>query len=596
MIRLPLLLTCLLLAACSPATEPAAPSHETTAIPERNWPHGAMVSGANPAAVAAAITILKQGGHAVDAAIAAHAVLGLVEPESSGLGGGGFMVVYDRATDSAIVFDGRETAPAGAGPDMYMRDGQPIGGRDKWALGISIGVPGIVSLYDASHTAYGRLNWSDLFQPAIQLALDGFEVTEKMVRYHDAIEPMVNSGDFPNAADYLFPGGKPIAAGDHIKNPEYAKTLSRIASEGPQAFYEGDIAEAIVARARSEPAGGSITLSDFASYKTAEREPVCGGFRLSTICSVPPPSSGIVQVMIPALYDALLDGSEQSIQDKVRVFVDAQRLAYADRDYFVGDPDFVDVPVEQLIDPAYIAHRATQRFAPSETPEHGDPDFASRSAKAAWNWEKDATFEAAGTTHLSIIDGDGNAVAMTASVGFPYGSIRMTNGFFLNNELTDFSTGASTDERPVPNSIAPGKRPRSSMSPTIIFDEQGDPSMLTGSAGGSSILAYSTKTILAVFDWDMSAQAAVDFPNVVARGEPIGVEVSASGGQALADYLAARGYDVQQGRGENSGLHVIVVKPDGMTGAADSRRHGIVAAIPLALPGQHKEDQQAQSK
>ncbi len=580
MIRLQALFTCLLLAACSTATEPAASVREANGNPERSWPHGALVSAANPDAVAAAIAILEKGGHAVDAAIAAHAVLGLVEPESSGLGGSVFMLVYDRVTASTTVYDGRETAPAGATTEMFTRDGQPIGGRDKWALGASVGVPGTVSAYHAAHTAHGRLSWSDLFQPAIQLASDGFEVTEKMARYHEFLEPVVSSGEFPNAAEYLFPGGEAIAAGDQIRNPEYATTLQRIATEGPSAFYEGDIAAAIVARAQAEPAGSSMTLNDMVSYATAERAPVCGGFRLSTICSVPPPSSGIVHIMIPALYDEMLDESETSIEDKVQVFVDAQRLAYADRDHFVADPDFVDVPVNQLIDPAYIAHRAAQRFAPTETPGHGDPDFASRDMTVAWIRGKDLTIEAAGTSHLSIIDGEGNAVSLTASVGFPYGSIRMTRGFFLNNELTDCSAAAPADDRPAANAIAPGKRPRSSMSPTIIFDENGDPAMLTGSAGGSSILAYSTKTILAVFDWGKSAQEAVDFPNIVARGEPVGVETSVNGGQALADDLAARGYKVQQGRGENSGLHIIVVNPDGMTGAADSRRHGTVAAIP----------------
>jgi gamma-glutamyltranspeptidase/glutathione hydrolase len=284
--------------------------------------------------------------------------------------------------------------------------------------------------------------------------------------------------------------------------------------------------------------------------------------------------------MIPALYDELSDGSEKSIEDKIQVFVDAQRLAYADRDYFVGDPDFVDVPTQELIDPVYIKHRATQRFEPAQIPEHGDPHFATPGEKAAWIWGGDATIEAAGTSHLAIIDGDGNAVSMTASVGYPYGSIRMTNGFFLNNELTDFSAALNADGQAAANAIEPGKRPRSSMSPTIIFDENGDPMMLTGSAGGSSILAYSTKTILAVFDWGLSAQEAIDFPNVVARGESVGVEASAEGGQAIADDLAARGYSVQEGRGENSGLHIIVVTPDGMTGAADSRRHGAVGAIP----------------
>jgi gamma-glutamyltranspeptidase/glutathione hydrolase len=580
MIRINILFACLLFVACSPPTEtPLTPVASANAAASA-WPHGAMVSAANPDAVAAAISVLEKGGHAVDAAIAAHAVLGLVEPESSGLGGSAFMIVYDRASDSTVVYDGRETAPAGASTEMFMRDGQAIGGREKWALGVSVGVPGAVSVYDAAHTAHGRLEWSDLFQPAIRLATDGFKITEKLVRYNEALASAFATGAFPNAAEYLFPNGTPLSAGDQLKNPEYANTLTLIGNEGSKAFYEGDIATAIVARAQAEPVGSPMTRADLASYATVQREPVCGAFRDRTICSVPPPSSGIVHIMIPALYDELLSGNEKTIEDKVRVFVDAQRLAYADRDYFVGDPDFAEVPHKQLIDPAYISHRATQRFAPADTPVHGDPNFASRQDQAAWQWRKDQTVEAAGTSHLSIIDSDGNAVAMTASVGYPYGSIRMTNGFFLNNEMTDFSDATSADGLPAANAIAPGKRSRSSMSPTIVFDENGDPSMLTGSAGGSSILAYSTKTILAVFDWGLTAQEAVDFPNIVARGESVGVEVSASGGQALADDLTASAYKVQEGRGENSGLHIIVVKPDGMTGAADRRRHGEVRAIP----------------
>jgi len=538
--RLPLLFVCLVVSACSPSQEMAAVVETSGDANKQSWPHGAMVSAANPDAVAAAVAILEKGGHAVDAAIAAHAVLGLVEPESSGLGGSAFMVVYDHVTKSTIVYDGRETAPAGATQNMFMQDGQPVGGREQWAMGVAVGVPGVVSLYHASHTAHGRMNWSEIFQPAIQLASDGFEVTDKMTRYHEALLPAIQTGNFPNAAEYLFPDGEAIEAGDRIRNPAYATTLDRIATDGPQAFYEGDIAAAIVARAQADPSGSSMMLSDMASYATVERKPVCGAFRRSTICSVPPPSSGIVHIMIPVLYNELSDGSEKSIADKIQMFVDAQRLAYADRDYFVGDPDFVDVPTEELIDPAYMKHRATQRFAPAQIPSHGDPYFAIPGEKAAQIWGDDATSEAAGTSHLAIIDADGNAVSMTASVGYPYGSIRMTNGFFLNNELTDFSAALTEDGQDAANAIEPGKRPRSSMSPTIIFDENGDPLMLTGSAGGSSILAYSTKTILAVFDWGLSAQAAIDFPNIVARGETVGVEASAEGGQAIADDLAAR--------------------------------------------------------
>jgi len=576
--RLHLLFFFLAIAACSQPGESPETVQDESPARSAEWPHGAMVSAANPAAVAAAITVLNEGGHAVDAAIAAHAVLGLVEPESSGIGGSAFMIVYDRASNKTTVYDGREEAPAAATPGMFTVDGQPLGGRDKWALGVSVGVPGTVALYHAAHSSHGLLDWSTLFQPAIRLASDGFEVTNKFIVYNEALKPMMASGEFPNAAAYLFPGdGDGHEPGSRLKNPAYADTLERISSEGARVFYEGDLAEAIVARMRAEPVGSSMTLEDLGNYRVIERDAVCGAFRDNTICSIPPPSSGITHIMIPALYDELLSGDEKTIEDKVAVFVDAQRLAYADRDQFVADPDFVDVPVEYLIDPDYIAHRATQRFAPSALPVPGDPYFAM--PEAARIWADDTTVEAAGTSHLSIIDSQGNAVAMTASVGYPWGSVRMTNGFFLNNQMTDFS-GASADGLPVANAIAPTKRPRSSMSPTIVFDESGDPLMLTGSAGGSSILAYSTKTILAVLDWDLTASEATDFPNIVARGETVGVEVSAEGGQAIADDLAARGYNVQPGRGENSGLHVIVVTADGLTGSADRRRHGTVGVIP----------------
>lgn len=580
MIRFHALIAVLLIAACSPSIESTSDEPRISNGAARTWPHGAMVSAANPAATDAAIEILRKGGNAIDAAIAAHAVLGLVEPESSGIGGSAFMLVYDRAGDSLVVYDGRETAPAGAAADMFMRDGEPLGFRELWPVGAAIGVPGAVSLYQAAHDAHGDLAWSELFQPAIALANDGFEVTRKMAGYFEFMGPVVTSGTFPKTAEYLFPDGEPIAQGELKENPEYAATLNRIAIEGSAAFYEGDIAEAIAARAQAAPLGSAMTAGDIAGYETLQRDAVCGAFRTYTTCSVPPPSSGIVHIMIPALYDELLTEDARTLEDRIQVFVDAQRLAYADRDHFVADPGFVDVPADALIDPAYIAHRATQRFAPAETPVHGDPGIVTRQDKVAWRRSDDATVGTVGTSHLSIVDGNGNAVSMTASVGFPYGSLRMTAGFFLNNELTDFSTGPAADGAPVANAIAPGKRPRSSMSPTIIFDEQGEPKMLTGSAGGSSILAYTTKTILAALSWGMTAQDSVDFPNVVARGESVNVEDSRKPGERIAADLEERGYSVREGRGENSGLHVIVVRPDGMDGAADSRRHGTVAIIP----------------
>jgi gamma-glutamyltranspeptidase/glutathione hydrolase len=279
--------------------------------------------------------------------------------------------------------------------------------------------------------------------------------------------------------------------------------------------------------------------------------------------------------MIAGLYDHLI-GAAPSQDDKVAAFVDAQRLAYADRDHYFGDPDSVEVPLDDLLSPAYIKHRATERFAPGTTPTHGDPGSVLHNDPVADLWGKDTTEEASGTTHLSIIDNEGNAVALTATIEGWFGSSRWAGGFLLNNEMTDFAREYDPDAPPAVNAIGPGRRPRSSMSPTMVFDENGDVMMVTGSPGGNSIPAYVSKSIIAVLDWDMSAQDAVDFPNIVARGERVRVEVNVEPGKAIANDLAARGYDVQEREGENSGLHVIVVRPDALEGAADKRREGTV--------------------
>jgi gamma-glutamyltranspeptidase/glutathione hydrolase len=280
--------------------------------------------------------------------------------------------------------------------------------------------------------------------------------------------------------------------------------------------------------------------------------------------------------MIAAIYEHLLaDAVDQP--DKVAAFVDAQRLAYADRDHYFGDPDEIDIPLDDLLDPRYLKHRATERFAPGAIPTPGDPGLVFDDESAAALWAPDTTVEAAGTTHLSVIDTAGNAVSMTATVEAPFGSSRWAAGFLLNNEMTDFAREVPADGSRLANAITPGRRPRSSMSPSMVFDDNGDLLMVTGSPGGNSIPAYVAKTLVGVLDWGMSAQEAVDYPNIVARGEMVRVEINAEGGQAIADDLTERGYKVQESEGENSGLHIIVVNPDGLDGAADKRREGIVA-------------------
>jgi gamma-glutamyltranspeptidase/glutathione hydrolase len=388
----------------------------------------------------------------------------------------------------------------------------------------------------------------------------------------------INRDVVPTMAAYLYPGGEPLPVGFLLKNSEYVDTLEQIATRGGGAFYSGPIARAIAERVQAPPMAGSMSIEDLATYTAIVRPALCGDFRQNTICSAPPPSSGLAYIMIAGLYDELLEDPNASQADKIQSFVDAQRLAYADRDYFVADPDYADIPVAALIDPRYIAHRATERFPPDATPVHGDP-LGFLIEDAAWNRGADTTAESVGTTHLSIVDVNGNAVSMTASVGWPFGSFRMTGGFLLNNTMTDFAAIPTSNGQPVINAVEPGKRPRSSMSPTILFDENGELLLVTGSPGGNSIIAYATKTILAVLDWGLSAQSAADFPNIVARGDTVRVENSVEPGKQIAADLVQRGYQVQEKAGENSGIHLIVVRPDALEGGADKRREGTVQAV-----------------
>lgn len=575
-----------LLLACSEPVDPvvesgtaSTDSAEVAAAPsvvadDRAWDLGFMAAVANPYATEAAAEMLAQGGHAVDAAIAAHAVLGLVEPESSGLGGGGFMVLYENETGAVKFLDGRETAPSAASADMFMSDGAPMGYLEAWQSGKAVGVPGAVALYKLAHDSYGTLPWPVIFEPAIRLATEGFVVSGKLAGYLPGIANVSRLDENPGSAEYFYPNGEPLQAGDLLRNPEYATTLRRVADEGPSAFYTGEIAEVIAASAQAEPNGGSLTVEDIAGYQAIERDAVCGDWRDLSICSATPPSSGAMQIMVAKLYDYLVP-ENASQEQRVQAFVDAQRLAYADRDHFFGDPDQVSVPVEQLIDSRYLEHRANNPVAPGATPEHGDPAAVLGDASVAV-FGDDTTLEPAGTTHFSIVDNAGNAVSVTMTVEAPFGTSRWAAGFLLNNEMTDFARGYDPDQAEPANAVRPGARPRSSMSPSIVLDGDGELYMVTGSPGGNSIPAYTAKTILGIVDWGMSVQEAIDFPNIIARGESVRVEVGREPGQQLANQLRTTGYNVQESDGENSGLHVILVHDDRLEGAADPRREGTV--------------------
>lgn len=564
---LPLVLCLWLLAGCVESDPKAAP-----------WPHGWMATVANPDATAAAAEMLSQGGHAVDAAIAAHAVLGLVEPESSGLGGGGFMLVFDAKAQDLAFLDGREQAPAGARIDMFMENETPMNYVQAWQSGRAVGVPGAVALYKLAHDRYGKLPWGTVFGPAIRLAEEGFTVTAKMAGTLERLAPFARIDENPGAAEYFFPGGKPLTAGATVRNPAYAETLRRVASEGPSAFYTGSIAEAIVASVQAAPLGGTLTLEDMANYEAIPRPVVCGPWRTLSICTATPPSSGAMQIMIPNLYDhRVTEGATQA--QRIRAFVEAQRLAYADRDHYFGDPDRVAVPLDGLLNPAYLEHRAQTLGDPAEAATHGDP-VAVLGGEALGALGPDTTLELAGTTHFSIVDAEGNAVSSTMTVEGPFGSSRWASGFVLNNEMTDFARVYAPEAPEPANAVRPGARPRSSMSPTMVFDEAGALLMVTGSPGGNSIPAYTAKTILGIQDWGLSVQEAVNFPNIIARGDAVRVETGMAPGAELAGALEAEGFNVQAREGENSGLHVIVVTEAGLEGAADPRREGNVVRGP----------------
>ena len=542
------------------------------------WDKGAMVSAANPHAVNAAVDILNIGGSAVDAAIAAHAVLGLVEPQSSGLGGGGFILNYNFTSGNLIFIDGRETAPSEARIDMFMKDGKVMDFQEAWVSGKAVGSPGAVALYKTAHDQSGKIEWSKLFNHAISLAENGFEVSPRLAGFVQALESYgrlsINSG----SKEYFYPNGSPLKTGDILVNKEYGATLRRIAVEGPKAFYSGAIAEEIVTSASAEPNPGSLSLADLRNYKTVIRPVICGSFRDLKICTTSPPSSGGAQIMIAGIYDHLVYNSKSKM-DRITAFVDAQRLSYADRDHYFGDPDEVEIPIDALLDPKYLELRSKERFKPGQTPTPGDPSKLIGLKKQIPSWGSDNTEEASGTTHISIIDFEGNAVSMTATVESAFGSHRWASGFLLNNEMTDFARKVPEDGTRLANAVAPNRRPRSSMSPTMIFDKYNNLLMITGSPGGNSIPAYVAKTIVGVFDWGMTAQEAVDQPNIVARGEKVKVE-SSRRGKKIEKILKKKGYKVINfGRNEVSGLHLITVLPSKLDGAADRRREGKVVYL-----------------
>ena len=533
----------------------------------------AVVVAANPLAVDAGLEILKKGGKAIDAAVAIQAMLGLVEPQSSGVGGGAFLLYYEASTGVVSAIDGRETAPAGATPDMFLDEhGRPLPFVEAVRSGRSTGVPGAIAMLSAAHARLGGRPWKELFQPAIRAASQGFKVPARLAGYLSEGSPFPPTTEI--RALFSKPDGEPLNAGDTFKNPAYAKTLERIAEEGPRALYEGSIAAEIVKVTTQPPLPGTMTLKDLAAYRSNWSEPLCRPYRQYTVCVPRPPSSGVTLLEMLGILERT-DIAERGPTDPQSwfLFTQASRLMYADRDYYVDDPKFVAVPTERLLDPAYLRLRA-QLIGDKAGPAPA-PGVIVMPPHA-----KDATHESAGTSHFVVVDAAGNVVSMTTTVESVFGSNRVVGGFVLNNQLTDFSL-APTDSsgRDVVNEVKGGKRPRSSMSPVIVLDRDGQFVAALGSPGGSAILDYNAKALVALLAWKMPVKAAIELPNVIARGDDYFGELDRVTPNVLAG-LREKGVELRSGRAENSGFHAVVRHADGTyEGAADSRREGAVKVI-----------------
>jgi gamma-glutamyltranspeptidase/glutathione hydrolase len=530
-----------------------------------------MVAAANPLAAAAGVRILRDGGSAADAAVAVAAVLGLVEPQSSGVGGGAFITYYDAKTRNVSAYDGRETAPAGATPDMFLgTDGQPLPFFTAVLSGRATGVPGAVAALALLWSDHGQKPWRDLFTDAEQLATAGFTVSPRLARFIVSRAPQAAA---PDAVRYFSKAdGTRLGAGDVLMNPAYAATLSRIATEGPDALYHGSIAADIVRRVHEGELPGTLSLEDLARYHAVRSEALCRPWQNYRVCTPPLPSGG-VGVLQALLLLADTDIGSRNVDDPVAwvELGEAERLMYADRDRYVGDPAFVRVPLAGLLDLGYVKSRASligKRIA-ATPPAAGAPPGAAAAGV-------DRTVEPGGTTHFVIVDADGNVVSMTTTVESIFGSGRMVDGFFLNNQLTDFSfSPTGSDGRPLANAVAPGKRPRSAMSPTIVLGADGSFVEAVGSAGGPAIISYILKTLIATLDWHLSMQAAIALPNLVAHGANFSSE-AAKFPPGFVEQLNARGLDVQPGQYEESGLQGVQRLPDGsLSGGADPRREGV---------------------
>ena len=555
------------------AQEPARPEETYEAAPARaatgrRW----MIAAAHPLATEAGAEVLAAGGSAADAATAAQLMLNLAEPQSSGIGGGAFALYWDESEKRLAAWDARETAPLAADENYWLGpDGRPVKWRDAVAGGRSVGVPGTLKLLEALHRRHGRTPWADLFAPAVARAESGFQVSPRLA---DSIASAAEKklALFAPARAYFFnPDGTPKAAGTVLRNPDFARTLRLLAAEGSAPFYRGAVAGDIVAAVRTKINPGILTLEDLANYEVRERAPVCVSYRGHDVCGMGPPSSGGLTVgQMLAMLESFDLRSVGNTAAGRHLFAEAAKLAYADRALYMADDDYVRIP-DGILDRDYLRARARLIDASSamKAAEAGAPPGAESSGL----WSPDARGERAGTSHFVIVDSRGDMISMTTTIETGFGSRVMTNGFLLNNELTDFSRAPERDGRKIANRVEGGKRPRSSMAPTVVLRE-GRPVLLLGSPGGSRIINYVAESLVAILDWGMTPAEALSLGHAVNRNGATDLEAGTDA-EALAPALEALGHEARI-RDLNSGLHAIMISDGELFGAADPRREGTV--------------------
>lgn len=528
-----------------------------------------MVAAAHPLAVEAGLAVLRRGGSAVDAAVAVQMTLGFVEAPETGIGGGGFLLYFDAASGELSFYDGRETAPAAAQPDRFTLLGLPVPRWFAMTSGRAVGVPGLVAMLALAHDRHGRLPWGELMYPAIALAESGVPMPERLRRESRRDPSLWLFRDTRRA--FVAPAGEPRPL---LQSPEYAATLHELATGGAVSFYHGEIAAALVQRAHAGfPWASDLSPEDLAGYVPRERAPVCGPYREWTVCGAPPPSSGGIALLqaLGMLERFPLAQLGPRSAEAMHLLIEAQRLAFADRERFVGDPDFVDVPVTGLLDADYLQRRSVL-IDPARALDRalpGDP----RQGLADGGGPVRTTRSSGGTSHFSIVDGDGNVVALTSSNEAPFGSRMMSGGFLLNNQLTDFSFDPQHADGDHPNAVAAGKRPRSSMAPVIVFDAEGRVRLALGARGGPRIIPYVLKTLVAVLDWDLGIQEAIALPNFAYADGRVELERNTPLGMRGAEFIA-RGHRVRETE-LASGLHGIERVTEGWRGGADPRLDGV---------------------